>query len=275
MISNILNPKNVSLALGSGSAKGVAHISIIEEFLNAGYNIRAISGCSMGAIVASYYALGKLGDLKSWFLGMQKHDTFMKMDFSLTGGLMSGKRIMASFEEHLGEARIEDASIPLYIVATNLDSGERTIFKSGPVLDAIRASIGVPGVLKPYYYEGAYYVDGAVSDPVPVDILIEEGYGNIIAVHLNRYLEERETKSAPSVLSTMSRSMSLVSKFLADAKMDGARAVIAPELSDFGMFELHRSADILEVGRKAARQLIDSNLLKPGIKEIFKIFTGK
>ena len=189
IIKDVIDNKKISLALDSGSAKGMAHIGVIETLEKEGYQITAVAGTSMGAIVAAYYCLGKLDILKSWLTGLNKKSTFMTIDFSFSGGFIGGKKLMQAFEEHLGDATFADAKIPLYIIATNLDTGKERIFSEGSIIHAIRASISVPGVMRPYLYEGNYYVDGAVTNPLPVDVLHNNKHKNIVAVHLHEYIE--------------------------------------------------------------------------------------
>lgn len=272
MLNKLFKVKDISLALGSGSAKGIAHIGVIEALEAAGYNIKAVSGTSMGAIVGAYYAFGKLDILKDWFLAFDRKETFKTIDFSVTGGFISGNRVMKRIEEQLGDVNFEDANVPLFIPATNLDIGREEVFYQGPVLPAIRASISVPGILKPYLYKGYYYVDGAVTDPVPVDILSDNGFKNIIAVHLHEYLEEREKGDAPGVIDTMARSMSIVSRYLAKSKMCGASVAIQPNLSEIGMFHVYKAKDIIDIGRKTTEEMIANKKLKPNFTCFTKIW---
>lgn len=264
MIKTLLGmSKDVSLALGSGSAKGIAHIGVIEALEESGYNIKALSGTSMGAIVAAYYAFGKIDVLKSWLMGLDKRGTFKTIDFSITGGLISGNKLMKNIEEQLGDVCFEDARVPLFIPATNLDMGKEEVFHRGPVLPAIRASISIPGVMKPYFYNGHYYVDGAVTDPVPVDVLSDNGYKNIIAVHLHEHIELRESGGdAPGVIDTALRSMAIVTRYLAKAKMCAARTAIQPNLSTIGMFHMYRANDIINIGRETTFNMIKNKKLQ-------------
>lgn len=273
MLKSLSNVKNIALALGSGSAKGIAHIGVIEALLNEGYHIKAVSGTSMGAVVAAFYAFGKLDILKSWFLTVDKKETLKNVDFSIKGGFISGKKLTLHLEEHLGNVDFENASIPLFIPATNLDLGKEEVFYSGNVISAIRASISIPGVLKPHYHNGYYYVDGAVTDPVPVDVLSDSGYKNIIAVHLHEYLDPRDSIDVPGVIEATTRSMSIVSKYLALAKMRKARVVIQPDLSGIGMFHMHRAKDIIEIGYNATMRLIENGHLKKNLSCIKRFWS--
>ncbi len=275
IIKDVIDNKKISLALDSGSAKGMAHIGVIETLEKEGYQITAIAGTSMGAIVAAYYCLGKLDVLKSWLTGLNKKSTFMTIDFSFSGGFIGGKKLMQAFEEHLGDATFADAKIPLYIIATNLDTGKERIFSEGSIIHAIRASISVPGVMRPYLYEGNYYVDGAVTNPLPVDVLHNNKHKNIVAVHLHEYIEERDSTSAPGVLETMSRSMGIVSRYLAKAKMQEAIAVIEPKVAGIDMFHFYQAQDVIDRGAQAAKTAVEQGALDSIALKILNNFKEK
>lgn len=275
IIKDVIDNKKISLALDSGSAKGMAHIGVIETLEKEGYQITAVAGTSMGAIVAAYYCLGKLDVLKSWLTGLNKKSTFMTLDFSFSGGFIGGKKLMQAFEEHLGEATFADTKIPLYITATNLDTGKERIFSEGSIIHAIRASISVPGVMRPYLYEGNYYVDGAVTNPLPVDVLHNNKHKNIVAVHLHEYIEERDSSSAPGVLETMSRSMGIVSRYLAKAKMQEAVAVIEPNVAGIDMFHFYQAQDVIDRGAQAAKTAVEQGALESIALKILNNFKEK
>lgn len=275
IIKDVIDNKKISLALDSGSAKGMAHIGVIETLEKEGYQITAVAGTSMGAIVAAYYCLGKLDVLKSWLTGLNKKSTFMTLDFSFSGGFIGGKKLMQAFEEHLGEATFADTKIPLYITATNLDTGKERIFSEGSIIHAIRASISVPGVMRPYLYEGNYYVDGAVTNPLPVDVLHNNKHKNIVAVHLHEYIEERDSSSAPGVLETMSRSMGIVSRYLAKAKMHEAVAVIEPNVAGIDMFHFYQAQVVIERGAQAAKSAVEQGALGSIALKILNNFKEK
>ncbi len=253
----------------------MAHIGVIETLEKEGYRITAVAGTSMGAIVAAYYCLGKLDVLKSWLTGLNKKSTFMTLDFSFSGGFIGGKKLMQAFEEHLGDAAFADAKIPLYITATNLDTGKERIFSEGRIIHAIRASISVPGVMRPYLYEGNYYVDGAVTNPLPVDVLHNNKHKNIVAVHLHEYIEERDNSSAPGLLETMSRSMGIVSRYLAKAKMQEAVAVIEPKMAGIDMFHFYQAQEVIDRGVYAAKTAVEQGALDSIALKILNNFKEK
>lgn len=275
IIKDIINNKKISLALDSGSAKGMAHIGVIETLEKEGYKITAVAGTSMGAIVAAYYCLGKLDVLKSWLTGLNKKSTLMTIDVSFSGGFIGGKKLMQAFEEHLGDAQFSDTKIPLYIIATNLDTGKERIFSEGSIIHAVRASISVPGVMRPYLYDGNYYVDGAVTNPLPVDVLHKNKHHNIVAVHLHEYIDERDNSSAPGVLETMIRSMGIVSRYLAKAKMQEATAVIEPNVAGIDMFHFYQAQDVIERGAKATALAVQQGALDSITLKILNTFKEK
>lgn len=274
MIKDFFSSKNITLALGSGSAKGVAHIGVIEALLDYGFKINAVAGTSIGGIVAAYYSLGKLDVLKEWLLSFTKTNTIKALDFTLSGGFISGKKLMKHFEGHIGDATFEDCNIPLYIVATNFTTGEKEVFSSGNILHAIRASISVPAVFKPYHYNNSYYVDGAVTDPVPSSVLFQKGYKNIVAVHLNKHISFREDEDRPSITEIMGRSMSIIAKELAESLFGNEIAIISPDLSGYSMFEVYKSKEIMDIGYNTAEKVIKSGKIQHStIKKIKNYFS--
>ena len=275
IIKDIIDNKKISLALDSGSAKGMAHIGVIETLEKEGYQITAVAGSSMGAIVAAYFCLGKLDILKSWLTGLNKKSTFKTLDFSFSGGFIGGKKLMQAFEEHLGDAVFSDTKIPLYITATNLDTGKERIFSEGSIIHAIRASCSVPGVIRPYLFECNYYVDGAVTNPLPVDVLHNNKHKNIVAVHLHEYIEERDSSSVPGVLETMVRSMGIVSRYLAKAKMQEAVAVIEPKVAGIDMFHFYQANEVIAYGAQAAKSAVEQGALDSITLKILNSFKEK
>lgn len=272
---SIFSTKRIALALDSGSAKGMAHIGVIEELESKGYTVTAVAGTSMGAVVAAYYSLGKLDILKNWLLSLNKKSTFLTLDFSLSGGFIGGKKLMQAFEEHLGSAEFKDTKIPLFITATNLDTGKEHIFNEGPIIHAIRASISVPGVMRPYFYNGNYFVDGAVTNPLPVDILHNNKFKNIVAVHLHEYIDNRDTGNAPGLIETMMRSMGIVSRYLAKAKINEAMAVIEPDVSGVDMFHFYQAENVILRGRQAAQLAIEKGALDSLSLKMLSFFKDK
>lgn len=179
-------PQSISLVLSGGGARGIAHIGVIEELLEQGYEIKAVAGTSMGALVGGMYALGKLGELKEWMLTLDRGKVFGLVDFTLTGkGLVKADRVLNTMKDFIQDANIEELSIPYVAVATDVISGEEVVFRSGSVYDAIRASIAIPSVITPVEEDGKLLVDGGVLNNLPVNHVAKKEGQLVIAVDVN------------------------------------------------------------------------------------------
>ena len=251
MFRRYIDKKNIALALGSGSAKGIAHIGVINKLIDNGCKIKAVAGTSAGAVIAAYYAAGKLHLIEEYLLSLNATKAFNKLDLSFSGGFIGGKKFTNILQQHLGDIKFDDLDTPLYVVATNFDKGCEEVLSSGSVIDALRASIAVPGVFKPHFYNGTYYVDGAITNPVPVDALYDRGYKNIIAVSLSGTVDERVDPSMPSILSSLSRTIDIVTAYLTSIRMGNAAAIITPVSDNIGMFDLHKAKDVIDEGSRA------------------------
>jgi NTE family protein len=176
----------VSLVLGSGAARGLAHIGIIQYLTDGGYRIESIAGASMGALVGGIYAAGELDAYRSWVCALHLTDVLRFLDLSFSaGGLFKGDRIMDTLKEMVGEHLIEDLSIGYTAVATDIDRQREVWFSKGPLFDAIRASIAVPTVFTPHAYKGMTLVDGGLLNPVPIAPTFRDITDVTIAVNLN------------------------------------------------------------------------------------------
>ena len=187
----------VSLVLGSGGARGYAHIGVIEELLAQGYEIRSISGASMGALIGGVYAAGKLDGYRDWVRELQKLDVLRLLDWTFRGGgLIKGDRIVDKLRELIGEMNIEDLPIPYTAVAVDLQAQREVWFSRGSLFDAIRASIAIPTVFRPHRYEGRMLVDGGLLNPVPITPTLRDLTDCTIAVDLNAPAETPQSISA-------------------------------------------------------------------------------
>ncbi|GAB40117.1 patatin-like phospholipase family protein [Gordonia sputi] len=160
----------VALALGSGGARGYAHIGVVAELDARGYEIVSVAGSSMGALVGGLYCAGRLDDYVDWISGLSQLDVMRLLDVSLSkpGGMIGAERILARVREILGDTVIEDLDIPFTAVATDLAAGRPVWFQKGSLVDAIRASIAIPGVIRPHEVDGRLLADGGILDPLPV-----------------------------------------------------------------------------------------------------------
>ncbi len=178
--------KTVSLVLGSGGARGMAHVGVIEYLLDQGYDIRCISGASIGALVGGIYATGRLDLFRDWLLALSKTDVLRYLDFSFSGtALFRGEKVIDALRELVGEHLIEDLPVTYTAVATDVERQKEVWMADGPLFDAIRASIAVPTIFTPYHYRGMRLLDGGLLNPVPIAPTLKEVTDLTIAVNLN------------------------------------------------------------------------------------------
>ncbi|TSD46099.1 esterase [Rhodococcus sp. KBS0724] len=161
--------RTVALALGSGGARGYAHIGVIQVLEERGYSIVGVAGSSMGALIGGLYAAGKLDEFTEWAMTLKARDVVRLLDVSMSApGAIHAEKVLGRVREILGETHIEDMRIPFTAVATDLAAGRSVWFQHGPVDAAIRASIAIPGVITPLVLNGRVLVDGGILDPLPV-----------------------------------------------------------------------------------------------------------
>ncbi|EWH09694.1 patatin [Catenovulum agarivorans DS-2] len=176
----------LGLALGSGAARGWALIGILRALDNLGVKPDVIAGCSIGSLVGAAYATHKLPELEEWAVSLDTWSVVRLLDWGMgRGGIVSGGRLYNRLEETIGKLKIEECLIEYAAVATELYTGREHVFTSGSILQAIRASCAIPGLLSPQYIDGHWMVDGAVVNPVPVSICRALGASHVIAVDLN------------------------------------------------------------------------------------------
>lgn len=175
----------IGLALGSGSARGWAHIGVIQALKQAGVEPDIICGTSIGALVGAACAAGELDRFEKWVTGLGVTDVLSFMDVGLAGGMLKGERLMAFFRKNFIDRPIEELNLPFAAVATALESGNEVWLRSGSTIDAVRASLALPGLFSPVWHEGRLLVDGGLVNPVPVSLARAMGADLVIAVDLN------------------------------------------------------------------------------------------
>jgi NTE family protein len=192
----------VSLVLGSGGARGLAHIGVIHELQAAGYQIRSISGCSIGALIGGIFAADRLDEFERWVCEINKIDIVHLLDISWgKNGLVKGDKIINSLTDLVGDRLIEDLPIPFTAVATDLKHEKEIWINSGRLFDAIRASISLPLFFTPVKYKDLYLIDGGVLNPVPIAPTFNDDTDMTIAVNLGGPLEEIQAPVEPQTLS--------------------------------------------------------------------------
>ena len=173
--------KNVALVLGSGGARGLAHIGAIEALEERGYTITSVAGCSMGSIIAGMYAAGQLKEAKEWFLSVDKQLILRMMDINLlsTNSLVKGQRIIQELEKVVPDRPMEALNIPCSIVASDMISTEEVIFRTGSLFEAVRASISIPLFFQPVQLGARLLIDGGILNPLPLHV-VQRTEGDIL-----------------------------------------------------------------------------------------------
>ncbi len=190
----------VALVLGSGGARGLAHIGILRWLDEHGFDIRVIAGSSIGALIGGFYAAGTLDIYTRWVRALRQADVLRLLDFAFSrGGLIGGDRVMQTLERLLGDANIEDLPIRYTAVATDLENQKEIWLQRGSLFHAIRASISVPAFFAPVTWRGRVLVDGGLLNPIPIAPTMSAHTDLTIAVNLSGEPRDvsRETSAAP------------------------------------------------------------------------------
>jgi len=176
----------LGLVLGSGSARGWAHIGVLQVLREEGVQPDVVCGASIGALVGAAYAGGELDRFAEWVLGLGMRDVFGFMDFKLSGGMLKGEKLIAFWRSHFADFDIENSPLPFAAVATDLHSGAEVWLREGSIADAVRASIALPGLFTPVQLQdGRLLVDGGIVNPVPTSLARAMGADIVMAVDLN------------------------------------------------------------------------------------------
>jgi NTE family protein len=279
--------KRVALVLGSGGARGYAHIGVIDELRSRGYEIVGISGSSMGALVGGLQAAGKLDEYAEWARSLTQRAVLRLLDPSITAaGVLRAEKILDAVREVLGEVCIEDLPVPYTAVTTDLIAGRSVWLQRGPVDAAIRASIAIPGVITPHVLDGRLLADGGILDPLPMapvaavnaDLTIAvslggseaggsepaDGEATSTADWLNRLLRSTssmlDTKSARTVLDTPAV-RSMLNRFGTTADGDGEEGEAGQEIeSDSSAEQLVDSAKEVSVPRLGSFEVMNRTI---------------
>jgi NTE family protein len=274
----------VGLALGSGSARGWAHIGVIQALEALGIRPQVVAGTSIGALVGAVYVSGQLAPFANWVENLSVREVFGLLDFSLSGGMVKGDKLFALFEEKLHNPGIRDLDQRFMAVTTEMHSGRELWISRGSVLQAARASCALPGVFSPVWYEGRWVLDGGLVNPVPVSLCRAMGAEVVIAVNLNGQLINSQSAHArrdvrasqpeadeersiwqklgdyfssapdqpPGFFDVVSSSINIMQDRITRSRMAGdpAEVVLTPLLDDFALMDFHRAGEAMEEGRR-------------------------
>ena len=239
----------IGLALGGGAAKGVAHIGVLKALEDADIEVDYIAGTSVGAMIAALYAfrvdVETIGSLARR-LTMSKVTSF-KLNKT---GFFSTESLRELMLEYVGDVAIEDAAIPLSIVATDINSGEEIVLTSGSVVDAVCASAAIPGIYIPVEINGRTLVDGGLVQNVPIEALQTAGAGVTIASHLNSVSHYQEISH---VLDVMRNAFEIAVSQHTQDQLKEADLLISMDLSDFSLRDnTERYDELFNIGHQAA-----------------------
>lgn len=249
--SDVELPK-IGLALGSGGARGFAHLGVIKVLIDEGVPIHLIAGSSMGALVGSFYGAGieinRLYKLSTAF----KRKYFL--DFTVPKmGFITGKKVKDFIRVFTHGKNIEDLSLPLGIVATDLLTGEKVVYKKGPVAEAVRASISIPGIFVPEKYDGRILVDGGVADRVPVSVAKEMGADIIIAVDVSMVKRNAEISSIYDVIM---QSIDIMQTEIIKSRDLTASIMLRPPVEMFSSRAFTNIEEIIKAGEEETKKHI-------------------
>jgi NTE family protein len=279
----------IGLALGTGSARGWAHIGAIRALEERGIKADLVCGTSIGALVGAAYASGELDRLEEWVTGLAWTKVVRLMDLTWRGGLIRGQRLFTLFRTIFDDRDIDSLPIPYGAVATELYSGREVWLQRGNLLDAVRASCALPGLFTPVIRDNVVLVDGGLVNPVPVSMCRALGAEIVIAIDLTwgklgpyrdrgravaprevpgwlsrlrpGWVEKKskaeESPLIPSIFEVFNTALDVVEMRVARSRLSGdpADVLITPLLPDFATMDYHRAREAIDEGRAAVERM--------------------
>lgn len=261
-VKKLKQPK-IGLALGSGAARGLAHIGIIKVLEENIIPIDCIAGSSIGAMIGGLYASGlDIGEIEKIALNMTNRDIFSLIDPRAGKGFIKGERINSFIENNLVAKDFKDCRMPFSATATDLKTGEVIVLDSGNIADAIRASISMPLVFQPVERDGKILVDGGVGSPVPVEIVRKMGAEIVIAVNLDKHYVDDDWRSG--LLDIAHDSMNIMRHYLSFYQSKEADIVINMDLGSNKWYDFVNGQNKILNGEKMMKKEI------PYLKELIQ-----
>lgn len=278
--------KDVALYLGSGGARGYAHIGVIRELERQGYKIKFISGSSMGALIGGLYACGKLDIYEEWVLNLNPIDILKLIDFSFkNGGVIEGDKIFNIIADMIGKINIEELSVPYVAVATDIKSKQPYYYTKGSLVEAIRASIAIPTLFTPVIKDEMVLVDGGLCNPLGIiqpddntlytiavnlsgdkninkDFQLQNSNKNKFVKKIHDFFQTKKVASQKiNSVQIIQDSIDTMQKIIADAHLEK----IEPDLTIFipgnlcQFYEFHKAEELIHYGTQAARSLLSKS----------------
>ena len=281
----------LGLALGSGSARGWAHVGVVRALLEQGISPDCVAGCSMGAMVGAAFAGGRIEKLENWARSLDLTRIVKLLDIGGPGGLLKGERLLDMFQGQFVDCDFSELRLPFAAVATDLASGQEVWLRKGNVADAVRASCTIPGLFEPVWREGRYLVDGGLVNPVPISLCRAMGARIVIAVNLGLDMGGRVTRvnqkpmlpfnqrllgallprhrgagwvssdgnrrQQPSISETFLGAIDIMQDRIAQNHLAAQtpEVILSPRLGQIGIFDYHRAAQAIDAGREAVERM--------------------
>jgi NTE family protein len=275
----------LGIALGAGSARGWAHIGVLRALQEAGIEPDVVCGASIGAFVGAAYASRDLDKLEAWADGLSRRDVLRFFDVSLTGGLIKGTKLLDFASTSFLNETFADLDRPFACVATDLATGREIWLREGSVVDAVRASIALPGLFSPQLLDERFLVDGGLVNPVPVSLCRALDAEVVVAVDLGMdmltTLQRRNGKPVvagggwrnavgrwfgggedkpvrPSLADVVSNSIAIMQGRISRSRLAGepADVLITPRLGQLNLLDYHRASEAIAAGRKATEHML-------------------
>jgi len=249
----------VGIALGGGGARGLAHIGVLKALEEEDVPIGAIAGTSVGALIGGLYAAGvttsqmeQMTQEIGWS-ALTNYSRFTVFRLMMTGQKLSTENMEVYLRRHIGDTRFDQLKIPFACVATDLQTGEKLVFREGSVALAARASATIPGMFEPVPFRHRFLVDGGLVSNLPTDLLTLMGADPIVAVDVTADFVHAQPRS---ILETLNQAIYIQSERLAQDELSRAQVVIRPRLNDVTMMDLSRSDDCIDAGTLAGRRAV-------------------
>jgi NTE family protein len=287
--------KNIALVLSSGGARGCAHIGAIKVLEQHGFKITSIAGTSMGALVGGIYATGQLKQFEEWISSLDIKKVLQLTDFSISKkGLVKGKKVIDKIKQIVPERNIENLSVPFCAVATDIIEGTEVVFTEGNLYEAIRASISIPTVFQPLKIGKRYFVDGGLTNPIPVNRVRRFEDDLLVVVNVNAHIpyikktaetekphdrkhseqikniKEKLNKLIPTkknedigIFNLTNKSISTMTRRISDLTLEKHRPDLLINISkeSFGTFDFYKAKEIIKEGEMAAMNALIYKIL--------------
>ena len=274
----------LGIALGSGAARGWAHIGVLNALAARGLAPEIVAGASIGSLVGAAAATRQIDKLESWVRALSRTDVLKLLDARFRGGVIEGNRVMAAIEDLLSDGPIEGLDRHYAAVATDLRTGREVWLRTGSLIAAVRASCALPGLFPPVRRDGRWLVDGGLVNPVPVSLCYAMGADTVIAVNLNAHrrnrLDDRKRREPaersgreepgylekvaglfdsllsgsdePTMLEVLSSAVNIMQERITRSRLAGEPPAVelAPHV-DLELMDFHRADEAIEAGEKA------------------------